>query len=93
LDKTEVISIDIISNQDFTEDECKRLKQSIKCGLINRLTVGDIQEKAIALQEVRVKNLLEAEILRFSHLRDRASDMGRRKEYPYLLKLSSSCQK
>ncbi|KAG7640969.1 Zinc finger CCCH-type [Arabidopsis suecica] len=80
LDKTEVISIDIISNQDFTEDECKRLKQSIKCGLINRLTVGDIQEKAIALQEVRVKNLLEAEILRFSHLRDRASDMGRRKE-------------
>ncbi|KFK40064.1 hypothetical protein AALP_AA3G325500 [Arabis alpina] len=80
LNKTEVISIDIISNQDFTEDECKRLKQSIKCGLINRLTVGDIQEKAIALQEVRVKNLLEAEILRFSHLRDRASDMGRRKE-------------
>ncbi|XP_020886241.1 zinc finger CCCH domain-containing protein 19 isoform X2 [Arabidopsis lyrata subsp. lyrata] len=80
LDKTEVISIDIISNQDFTEDECKRLKQSIKCGLINRLSVGDIQEKAIALQEVRVKNLLDAEILRFSHLRDRASDMGRRKE-------------
>ncbi|XP_024003839.1 zinc finger CCCH domain-containing protein 19 isoform X2 [Eutrema salsugineum] len=80
LDKKEVISIDVISNQDFTEDECMRLKQSIKCGLINRLTVGDIQEKAIALQEVRVKNLLEAEILRFSHLRDRASDMGRRKE-------------
>ncbi|CAN6855381.1 hypothetical protein Bca4012_041734 [Brassica carinata] len=80
LDKTEVISIDIISNQDFTEDECNRLRQSIKCGLINRLTVGDIQEKAIALQEVRVKNLLDAEILRFSHLRDRASDMGHRKE-------------
>ncbi|KAF8093395.1 hypothetical protein N665_0383s0027 [Sinapis alba] len=80
LDKTEVISIDIISNQDFTEDECKRLRQSIKCGLINRLTVGDIQEKAIALQEVRVKNLLDAEILRFGHLRDRASDMGHRKE-------------
>uniref|UniRef100_A0A1J3CZR3 Zinc finger CCCH domain-containing protein 19 n=1 Tax=Noccaea caerulescens TaxID=107243 RepID=A0A1J3CZR3_NOCCA len=80
LDKTEVINIDIISNQDFTEDECKRLKQSIKCGLINRLTVGDIQEKAIALQEVRVKNLLDAEILRVGHLRDRASDMGRRKE-------------
>lgn len=37
--------------------------------------------------------LLEAEILRFSHLRDRASDMGRRKEYPYLLKLSISLLK
>ncbi|KAL5791060.1 hypothetical protein ACOSQ2_005948 [Xanthoceras sorbifolium] len=84
LNKTEVISIDIISNQEFTEDECKRLRQSIKCGLINRLTVGDIQEKAMALQAVRVNDWMESEILRLSHLRDRASDMGRRKEYPLL---------
>ncbi|KAJ7946707.1 Zinc finger CCCH domain-containing protein 19 [Quillaja saponaria] len=80
LNKTEVISSDIISNQEFTEDECKRLRQSIKCGLINRLTVGDIQEKAMALQAVRVKDWLETEINRLSHLRDRASEKGRRKE-------------
>ncbi|XWS40103.1 hypothetical protein CRYUN_Cryun18bG0111100 [Craigia yunnanensis] len=80
LNKTEVISIDIISNQEFTEDECKRLRQSIKCGLINRLTVGDIQEKAMAIQAVRVKEWLESEIMRLSHLRDRASEKGRRKE-------------
>ncbi|KAG7946360.1 hypothetical protein I3843_14G037000 [Carya illinoinensis] len=80
LNKTEIVSIDIISNQEFTEDECKRLRQSIKCGLINRLTVGDIQEKAMVLQEVRVKDWLEAEIVRLSHLRDRASEKGRRKE-------------
>nr|ASK40062.1 RDR2-independent DNA methylation protein [Populus tomentosa] len=80
LNKTELVSIDIISNQEFTEDECKRLRQSIKCGLINRLTVGDIQEKAMAIQAVRVQDLLEAEITRFSHLCDRASDMGHRKE-------------
>ncbi|CAK7329614.1 unnamed protein product [Dovyalis caffra] len=86
LNKTELVSIDIISNQEFTEDECKRLRQSIKCGLINRLTVGDIQEKAMAIQAVRVQDSLEAEITRLSHLRDRASDMGHRKEYPLLLK-------
>ncbi|CAI0375059.1 unnamed protein product, partial [Linum tenue] len=80
LNKTEVISIDAISNQEFTEDECKRLRQSIKCGLLDRLTVGDIQEKAIALQAVRVQDILDSEITRLSHLRDRASDMGRRKE-------------
>ncbi|XVF01013.1 hypothetical protein REPUB_Repub04eG0051200 [Reevesia pubescens] len=80
LNKTEVISIDIISNQEFTEDECKRLRQSIKCGLINRLTVGDIQEKALTIQAVRVKDWLESEIMRLSHLRDRASEKGRRKE-------------
>ncbi|GMI74487.1 Needed for RDR2-independent DNA methylation [Hibiscus trionum] len=82
LNKTEAVSIDIISNQEFTEDECKRLRQSIKCGLINRLTVGDIQEKAMAIQAVRVKDWLESEVTRLSHLRDRASDLGRRKEYP-----------
>ncbi|CAN6686092.1 unnamed protein product [Malus baccata var. baccata] len=86
LNKTEIISIDIISNQEFTEDECKRLRQSIKCGLINRLTVGDVQDKAIVLQAVRVKDWLETEIVRLSHLRDRASEKGRRKEYPLLFK-------
>ncbi|KAA3482306.1 zinc finger CCCH domain-containing protein 19 [Gossypium australe] len=85
LNKTEAISIDIISNQEFTEDECKRLRQSIKCGLINRLTVGDIQEKAMTIQAVRVKDWVESEITRLSHLRDRASDLGRRKEYPLLI--------
>ncbi|CAL5205657.1 unnamed protein product [Lathyrus oleraceus] len=80
LNKTEIVSMDIISNQEFTEDECKRLRQSIKCGLINRMTVGDIQEKSLTLQAVRVKDWLEAEIVRLSHLRDRASEKGRRKE-------------
>ncbi|KAK6946323.1 GYF domain [Dillenia turbinata] len=83
LDKTELISIDIISNQEFTEEECRRLRQSIKFGLINRLTVGDILEKATALQSVRVKDWLETETVRLSHLRDRASEKGRRKEYPF----------
>ncbi|GKV21058.1 hypothetical protein SLEP1_g31084 [Rubroshorea leprosula] len=82
LNKSEVISIDIISNQEFTEDECKRLRQSIKCGLIGRLSVGDVQEKAMTLQAVRVKDWLESEIVRLSHLRDRASEKGRKKEYP-----------
>lgn len=80
LNKTEIITIDTISNQEFSEEECKRLRQSIKCGFISRLTVGEIQEKAKALQAVRVKDWLETEVLRLSHLRDRASETGRRKE-------------
>ncbi|XP_057500312.1 zinc finger CCCH domain-containing protein 19-like isoform X2 [Actinidia eriantha] len=80
LNKMEVVPIDTISNQEFTEDECKRLRQSIKCGLIDRLDVGDILKKAMQVQAARVNDWLEAEILRLSHLRDRASDLGRRKE-------------
>ncbi|KAL3614017.1 hypothetical protein CASFOL_042091 [Castilleja foliolosa] len=84
LDKTEIISIDTISNQEFTEEECKRLRQSIKCGLIRRMTVGDILDKTMDIQTARVNDWLESEVLRLSHLRDRASDLGRRKEYPFL---------
>ncbi|KAL3621294.1 hypothetical protein CASFOL_036206 [Castilleja foliolosa] len=80
LDKTEIITIDTISNQEFTEEECKRLRQSIKCGLIRRMTVGDILDKTMEIQTARVNDWLESEVLRLSHLRDRASDLGRRKE-------------
>ncbi|XP_020552374.1 zinc finger CCCH domain-containing protein 44-like isoform X3 [Sesamum indicum] len=80
LDKTEVVSIDAISNQEFTEDECRRLRQSIRCGLVKQFTVGEVQKKAMALQPVRINDWLEAEILRLNHLRDRASEKGRKKE-------------
>ncbi|CAN4119739.1 unnamed protein product [Withania somnifera] len=80
LNKMEVLSIDTISNQDFTEEECKRLRQSIRCGLISRPTVGDILDKAMEIHAVRVNDWLESEILRLSHLRDRASEKGRKKE-------------
>ncbi|KAL9254820.1 Zinc finger CCCH domain-containing protein [Drosera capensis] len=59
LDKTELVSLDTISNQEFTEDECKRLCQSIKCGLIDRLTVGVVLGKAKELHKVRVTDLLK----------------------------------
>ncbi|CAA0839216.1 Zinc finger CCCH domain-containing protein 19 [Striga hermonthica] len=84
LDKKEVVSINAVSDQDFTEDECKRLRQSIRCGLVKHYTVGEIQNKALILQPVRVDDLLEAEISRLNHLRDRASENGRKKEYPLL---------
>ncbi|VVB05311.1 unnamed protein product [Arabis nemorensis] len=75
LDKREVISIDQLSDQNVTEDECKRLRQSIKCGLNKRLTVGDILKTAATLQAVRVSEALEAEILKLNHLRDRAKKL------------------
>ncbi|KAF5463038.1 hypothetical protein F2P56_018987 [Juglans regia] len=81
LDKKEVISIDEVSNQEFSEDECKHLRQSMKCGLIKRLTVGEIQAKAMTLQPVRVNDGLEAEIIRLNHLRDLASEKGHEKEF------------
>ncbi|XP_050209809.1 zinc finger CCCH domain-containing protein 44-like isoform X2 [Mercurialis annua] len=77
LNKTETVSIEGVSNQDISEDECRRLRQSINCGLFKRFKVGEIQEKAMALQPVKVN---DTEIARLNHLRDRASENGRMKE-------------
>ncbi|KHN36055.1 Zinc finger CCCH domain-containing protein 44 [Glycine soja] len=60
LNRKEVISIAEISNQEFSEDECKRLRQSIKYGLSKRLTVGEILNKAVTLQAIRVNDLLNS---------------------------------
>ncbi|KNA12737.1 hypothetical protein SOVF_123140 isoform B [Spinacia oleracea] len=80
LNKIEDVAIGAISDQEFSEDECRRLRQSIKLGLVERMTVGEIQEKAVSLQTMRVNDWLETEIRRLNHLRDRASEMGHRKE-------------
>lgn len=80
LDKKETFSIEAISNQEISEDECRRLRQSIKCGLVKRLTVGQLQEKALALREVKLNDWMEAEVLRLNHLIDRANEKGRKKE-------------
>ncbi|KAL6583235.1 hypothetical protein OROMI_005313 [Orobanche minor] len=57
LDKKEAVSIDAISNQEFSEDECRRLRQSIRCGLVKQFTVGEVQNKAMAFQPVRVNDV------------------------------------
>ncbi|KAL6518480.1 hypothetical protein OROGR_018982 [Orobanche gracilis] len=86
LDKKEVVSIDAISNQEFSEDECRRLRQSIRCGLVKQFTVGEVQNKAMALRPVRVNDWMEADISRLNHLRDRASENGQYIDRLQLLK-------
>ncbi|KAG4153742.1 hypothetical protein ERO13_D03G011000v2 [Gossypium hirsutum] len=81
LDKKEVVSINGISNQELSEDECQQLRQSIiKSGQIKWFTVGEILEKAMALQAVRVNDCLDSEILRVKNLCNQASKKGDTKE-------------
>ncbi|KAL2497665.1 Zinc finger CCCH domain-containing protein 44 [Abeliophyllum distichum] len=82
LDKKETLSIDAVSDLEFSEDECRQLRQSVRHGLGKPLTVGDIQKKAMALQAVRMNEPLEAEILQLNRLLVQASEEGQKKEYP-----------
>ncbi|CAI0461708.1 unnamed protein product [Linum tenue] len=82
LDKKEFVSIDGISDQDFSEEECRRLKLSVESGLVKFMKVGEVQEKATVLHSMKVSDCLEAEISRLNHLRDQASEKRQRKKYP-----------
>ncbi|KAD3640714.1 hypothetical protein E3N88_29937 [Mikania micrantha] len=57
LDKKETISIDAISDQEFSEEECRHLQRTIRCGLVKHFTVGEIQEKALVLQSVKLNDV------------------------------------
>ncbi|KAM7263523.1 hypothetical protein ACFE04_001206 [Oxalis oulophora] len=61
-DKKELVPIDELSNQAFSEDECIRLRQSIKCGLNKRLKVGEIKEKAMTLKDIKVNDVLNSPV-------------------------------
>ncbi|GKB22706.1 hypothetical protein Tco_0862107 [Tanacetum coccineum] len=42
----------------YLKDECRRLRQTIKCGLVNWFTVvGEIQDKAVSLQNARLNDV------------------------------------
>ncbi|KAJ7539707.1 hypothetical protein O6H91_11G106100 [Diphasiastrum complanatum] len=81
LHKKEELTIDLVSNQDFTEEECHRLRQSVKCHFIRALTVGEIEKKSLAIRETKLNDWFETEILRVTALRDRANEKGRKKEF------------
>jgi hypothetical protein len=81
LGNQEDVSVDVISNnQDFSEEECRDLRQNIICGHLERWTVGEIRAKAMSLQAAKFKDWVEVEIMRFNQLRDQASEQGQTKE-------------
>ncbi|XP_024531612.1 zinc finger CCCH domain-containing protein 19 [Selaginella moellendorffii] len=80
LQKKEDLTIDLVSNQDFTEEECARLRQSIKWGFIPAPTVGDFERKALSIREAKLNDWFETETSRLTALRDRANEKGRKKE-------------
>ncbi|KAI3499995.1 hypothetical protein L1887_35810 [Cichorium endivia] len=62
-------------------------KETISIDTISNqdLSEGEIQDKAVSLQSVRLNDLMEAETLRLNNLRDRASEKGHKKGYPLII--------
>uniref|UniRef100_A0A7N0VFD8 Uncharacterized protein n=1 Tax=Kalanchoe fedtschenkoi TaxID=63787 RepID=A0A7N0VFD8_KALFE len=74
------ISISMLSDDDFSKEECEDVKRRIKEGLLGRLTVVELEQKAQTLHQDITKHWIETELVLLQRLIDRANEKGWRRE-------------
>ncbi|RAL48888.1 hypothetical protein DM860_001208 [Cuscuta australis] len=79
--------ISLLSDDDFTPEECEDLRERVKAGLLKRPTVVDFELKAHVLHEDITKHWINREIALLQRRINHANEKGRRREYPLLFKL------
>ncbi|KAK9077027.1 hypothetical protein SSX86_005362 [Deinandra increscens subsp. villosa] len=78
------IRITSLSDDDFSEEECQDLKQKVKSGILKKLELTVLEEKAKALHRDIVTHWIPRELGLLKHRIDQANEKGWRKEYPFL---------
>ncbi|PSS19015.1 Plus-3 domain, subgroup protein [Actinidia chinensis var. chinensis] len=74
------ICISMLSDDNFSEEECEDLSQKVRGGLLRRPTIVELQEKARSLHGDITKNWIVRELALLQNLIDRANEKGWRKE-------------
>ncbi|XP_022740746.1 uncharacterized protein At5g08430-like isoform X2 [Durio zibethinus] len=74
------VSISMLSEDNFSQEECEDLHQRVKNGLLKRPTVMELEAKARILHADITKHLIAAELTLLPKLIDRANEKGWRKE-------------
>ncbi|XP_020878142.1 uncharacterized protein At5g08430 isoform X2 [Arabidopsis lyrata subsp. lyrata] len=74
------VSISVLSDDNFSQEECEDLHQRIKNGLLKKPTIVEMEEKARSLHEDQTKHWLGREIVLLKRLIDRANEKGWRGE-------------
>ncbi|KAF8664040.1 hypothetical protein HU200_054947 [Digitaria exilis] len=77
------VTISMLSDEDFEEDECSVLISSVKEGLLERVTIAEFEEKVATVHTDIVKHWIERELVRLEKNIDRAQNKGLRVEYPF----------
>ncbi|KAL7258010.1 hypothetical protein ACSBR1_004186 [Camellia fascicularis] len=79
------IRINMLSEDNFSEEECEDLKQKVKAGLLKRPTMLELEQKAKTLHEDITKHWIAKELALLQNLIDRANEKGWRAElFEYL---------
>ncbi|XP_026397233.1 uncharacterized protein At5g08430-like isoform X2 [Papaver somniferum] len=91
------VQIRMLSDDDFTEEECEDLRQRVKDGQMKRLTTLYVEGKARVLHQDITCHWIERELALLQNLIDRASEKGwQRERFEYLERrvlLESSSEK
>ncbi|KVH87629.1 Plus-3 [Cynara cardunculus var. scolymus] len=77
------ISITLLSDDEFSEEECEDLKKKVKSGILKKLTLVGVEEKAKSLHKDIVTHWIPRELALLKHRIDQANEKGWRKEYPF----------
>ncbi|XP_052205981.1 uncharacterized protein At5g08430-like isoform X2 [Diospyros lotus] len=79
------ICISMLSDDNFSEEECEDLRQQVIGGLLKKLTIVELEQKARVLHEDITKHWIFRELALLQNLIDRANEKGRRRElFEYL---------
>ncbi|XP_028756496.1 uncharacterized protein At5g08430-like isoform X2 [Neltuma alba] len=86
------VGIHMLSDDDFSEEECDDLCQRVKGGLLKRPMIVDFEQKARILHEDMTKHWLARELVMLKNLIERANEKGWRRELDEYLQRQAKLQ-
>ncbi|XVF06912.1 hypothetical protein REPUB_Repub06bG0092000 [Reevesia pubescens] len=79
------IPINMLNDDDFSQEECLDLQQRMKDGLLRKPTVVELEEKAKSLHQDITKNWIQRELVKLQKKIDFAHEKGWRNIYPFMV--------
>ncbi|EXB83819.1 Uncharacterized protein L484_023425 [Morus notabilis] len=77
--------IHMLSDSDFTKEECEDLQEKIESGVLNKIPVVELEKRARTVHEDITKHWIERELVLLQNRIDCANEKGRRREYPFTI--------
>ncbi|XP_058188950.1 uncharacterized protein At5g08430-like isoform X3 [Rhododendron vialii] len=74
------VGVDMLSDDNFSEEECDDLRQKVKDGLLRKLTIVELEHKAKSLHEDITNHWINRQLALLQNLIDRANEKGWRRE-------------
>ncbi|PHU10244.1 hypothetical protein BC332_22104 [Capsicum chinense] len=77
------VCLSMLSDGEIKKEECNELKEKVKAGLLKKLTIVELEQKAKILHEDITKHRIAQELELLQKLTDNANEKGRRYQYSF----------